>query len=295
MALSMEQLRAAFKSEDKSQSRPNNYYPFWLMNTGEQCVVRFLPDGNEDNPQGFVVEKATHSLLINGEEKKVRCFKPESDCPICKVSAAFYKDNDELNGKKYWKKKQHIAQAIIVEDPLPPDKETKATHQGQVRFIALGYQLYNIIKDSFESGELGEIPPYQYIGGCDFIIKKTEQGKYASYAVGSRFARRSSDLTEEQIAVVEEQKIDLITLLPAYTEMTKVESMLEASLNGGGYGETEHVSVPTNNTNPVVPDMVTSSVDDDVFEAVSTESTSSESGDDLDAMLARIRARNGEE
>lgn len=294
MALSIEQLRAAFKTDESRQSRPNNYYPFWDMKPGEQAIVRFLPDKNPDNPLGFMVEKLMHTLTINGENKSVPCMKMyDEECPICKVSGAYYKDKDEANGKKYWRKKQHLAQALIVEDPLPADSDSGETHEGKVRFIALGYQLYNIIKESFESGELDEIP-FAYEGGCDFIIKKTEQGKYASYAVGSRFARKATDLTEDQIAVAEDQMIELDTLLPAMPELAKVEGMLEAALSGGDYVEDGDDSTPAAKpaATKAAPkaEKVTEAVEETVEETAEAEG-GEEFDDDVDEMLQQIRAR----
>ena len=208
MALTLEQIKAAFKKQDTTESRPSNYYRFWDMKIGEQAVVRFLPDTNTDNPFGFMVEKLMHTLEINGETKSIPCLKMyEDNCPICNVSSAYYKDEGKgsVNGKKYWRKKQHIVQALIVEDPLPANPETGETSEGKVKFLNLSYQIYSVIKEAFESGELDEVP-YFFEGGCDFIIKKTEGGDYPKYDVGSKFARRSSDLTEDEIAVAEDIK-----------------------------------------------------------------------------------------
>lgn len=292
MALSIEQLRAAFKTDETKQSRPNNYYPFWDMKTGEQAIVRFLPDKDSDNPLGFMVEKLMHNLVINGENKNVPCLKmSDQDCPICKLSSAYYKDKDEANGKKYWRKKQHLAQALIVEDPLPANSDSGESHEGQVRFIALGYQLYNIIKESFESGELDEIP-FAYDGGCDFIIKKTEQGKYASYAVGSRFARKSTDLTDDQVAIVEDQMIELHTLLPSPPEVEKVESMLEAALGHGEYVEDDAPSKPA--AKAAAKPAATPAVEEEAETTTPVvEDEAAETDGDVDDMLAKIRARQG--
>lgn len=235
MALSLEQLRNAYKTPDKEQqnSMGNNYFPFWNAQIGETVAVRFLPDKNPENPLGFLVEKLMHTLEINGEKKSVPCLKMYGEeCPICKVSAQYYKANDKVNGKKFWRKKQHLAQALVIADPLPPDEQTKETHVGKVRYMALGYQIYNIIKESFESGVLDEIP-YAYKGGTNFIIKKSKQGEYSTYAVGSRFDRTPSDLSADEIAMIQGQLIDLSTLLPKNPGMEKVEAMLEAALTGG--------------------------------------------------------------
>ncbi len=238
--LTLEQLQSAFKkAENDGNSLPNNYYPFWLMKDGESATVRFLPDADEDNPLGFMAESLKHTLEINGETKSVACLKMfEEDCPICKVSSEYYKKEDKENGKKFWRKKQHITQAIIISDPLPADETTGETHEGKIRFLTLGYQIYNVMKEAFGSEELDAVP-YAFKNGCDFIIKKTKQGEYSTYAVGSRFARKSSDLTDEQLAIVEENLGVLSDLLPRNPGFEKVQGMLEAALTGSSYTTNE--------------------------------------------------------
>lgn len=240
MALSLEQLTAAFKKQDTKESRPSNYYRFWDMAFGEQAIVRFVPDGNDTNPLGFIVEKFMHNLTINGENKSIPCLKMyDEECPICKVSSAYYADEgkESVNGKKYWRKKQHIIQALVVEDPLPVNPETGVNAEGKVMFLNFGFQLYSVIKEAFESGELDQVP-YFFEGGCDFIIKKVRgPDGNAKYDVGSKFARRSSDLTDDEIAVVQDQSVDLSTLIPPNPTLEKVEAMLEAALTGAAYSD----------------------------------------------------------
>jgi len=288
MTLSLDQLKSAFGQADKKEggsSRPNNYYPFWNMKDGEQCIVRFLPDKDPENPMGFMVEKRTHVLTINGEEKTVPCATMYGDkCPICEVSSSYYKAEDKANGKKYWRKKQHIAQALIIEDPLPPDSETGENHEGKVRFVALGYQLFNIIKEAFESGELDEIP-YAYQGGTDFIIKKSKQGEYSTYALGSKFARKSRDLSDDEIALAQDQMVELTSLLPQALGEEKLHSMLEAAMNGTPLAE--NASTPS--SAPAASASAASEATD-----TSTESSSDESddgNDEADEILAAIRNR----
>ena len=102
-------------------------------------------------------------------------------------------------------------------------------------YASLSWQLYNVIKEAFESGELDDVP-FAYEGGCDFIIKKTKQGEYASYQM-SKFARSESDLDAEQIEFVEGQIIDLSELLPANPGREKVDAMLMAALTGEEYSD----------------------------------------------------------
>lgn len=286
MSLSIEQLRAAFKkNENEGSSRPNNYYPFWNIPEGSQATVRFLPDANAENPMGFLVEKLMHTLTINGENKSVPCLKMYGeDCPICKVSSAYYKEEDKVNGKKYWRKKQHIAQALILEDPLPKNEETDENHEGKVRFLALGFQVFNILKDVFESGELDEIP-FAYEGGTNFIIKKTKQGDYPSYNL-SKFARKSTDLTDDEIAMVTDQMVDLSTLLPKHPGLEKVEAMLEAALTGAEYSDSDGKSNDKPAAKAEKPAAKAAAV-----EEPAGDDDDGEYDDEADKILQQIRAR----
>lgn len=261
MTLTLEQLQSAFKkTENDGNNLPNNYYPFWTMKDGESATVRFLPDANEDNPLGFMVEKLMHTLQINGETKSVACLKMfGEDCAICQVSSNYYKKEDKTNGKKFWRKAQHITQAIIIEDPLDADETTGETHEGKIRFLTLGYQIYNVLKEAFASGELDDVP-YAFKNGCDFVIKKSKQGEYSTYAVGSRFVRKSSNLTKEQLALVGENLGDLSDLLPKNPGVEKVQGMLEAALTGGSL-ETPPETPPADT--PPAPDSADTSADDD--------------------------------
>ena len=274
MTLTLEQLQAAFKKpENEGSNLPNNYYPFWQMKDGESATVRFLPDANPDNPLGFMVEKLMHTLQINGENKSVACLKTfEEDCPICKVSSEYYKKDDKANGKKFWRKAQHITQAIILEDPLDANETTGETHVGKIRYLTLGYQIYNVLKEAFGSAELDDVP-YAFKNGCDFVIKKSKQGEYSTYAVGSRFVRKSSDLTDEQLALVEENLGDLSDLLPKNPGVEKVQGMLEAALTGGSF------------TAPAAP------AETPVATPASETVTEAPADDDGEDILEQIRAR----
>lgn len=244
--LSIAQLKAAFatpKQEERDFGN-SNFYPFYNMKANEKAVVRFLSDKNPDNPRGFLVEKVFHVLTINGQKRNVPCLSMyDEDCPICAVSAEYYKNKDEANGKKYWKKKQYLAQALVVEDPLPADAKTNVKHLGNVRILALGYQLYNIIKEAFGSDDL-EAAPYDNQDGYDFTIKKTMQGEYPTYVVGTKFANKSRSLSEEELMVTDEQSVDLVTTLPRNPGAEKVQAMLNADMSGTSYDSEDDANSP---------------------------------------------------
>lgn len=218
----------------------SQFLPFWDMKTGEQMTVRFLPDANTDNPLLFVVEKLTHSLEINGERKTVPCRKMygHDDCPICKVSAAFFKKKDKDNGLKYWRRKQYISQVLVLEDPLPANEEGK-TNVGEVRPVLLGPKIYDAVKLAIEDNELEEVP-CDFENGTDFIIKKGKQGEFADYS-RSKFARNPSALDPETVETVTEKMVDLSTLLPKEPDLDFVNDLLEQAMNGksGSRGDDE--------------------------------------------------------
>ena len=305
--LSFEELKAQFKKGDgTNEGGQNNYYPFWNMEVGEQATIRFLPDANEDNPTGFLLEKVMHVLEINGEKKSVPCLKMYGEeCPICKVSAAFYKKDDKVNGKKYWRKKQYLTQALIIDDPLPADKETGETQVGKIRYLALGNKIYDSIKDAFESGDLDDAPDLLK-GGTNFVIKKRQQGEYADYSRSS-FVKRASDLDDDTIDYVKSSSIDLSTLLPKNPGVDKVEAMLQAAMSGAEYTPDSGDSgdapddVPTEHINSAKEAAVKSSKPVVATEPetkptkpakTQAESSDGDGGDDdPEAILARLRAR----
>lgn len=299
-------LRAQYTAPTKSAENTgggqfNNYYPFWNMKSGQRAVVRFLADTNDSNPHGFLVEKSTHTLQVNGKPKQVPCLSMYGqECPVCKISQAFYKADDKLNGKKYWRKKQYIAQALIVDDPLPADEKTGETHAGKVRYLSLGYQIYNVIKEAFASTDDPlEGIPYDFEDGYDFFIKRTDAGQYPSYTSGTKFHSKQRSLTEEEVVAANEGMVDLSTLLPQNPGYEKVNSFLEADMNGGtAEDEDEGAPAPAPARNSRASDP-----DDDMpytppaRQAPAPKPTPAPAADDEDGdvndMLATIRARRG--
>lgn len=230
MALDINALRAAFGTNNKP-SAPSNYFPFFTMNDGEQSTIRFLPDLDANNPLGFLVEKRTHVLTVNGRPKTIPCLKMYGkQCPICAASSQYYNAGDRVNGKKYYRKIQHIGQALIVTTPVQP-KDGEDAFEGTVRLVQISPQIHKVIHESIMSGDLEEAP-FDFEFGTNFIIKKDKQGDYSSYSF-SKFAKRETALDEETIEYVKTQMKDLSTLLPAEPSVEEVEAWLEAEMTGG--------------------------------------------------------------
>lgn len=289
---SLAAMRAAFGDESKrsnenAEPTNNDMYPFWNMKAGQRCVVRFLPDANTSNPRMFLEEKVTHTLTVNGKPRTVPCLSMyEEDCPICKVSQDYYKAEDKVNGKKYWKKRQYLARVIVVEDPLPANTDTGEKFEGKVCTISLGFQIYNIIKEAFADPDVFDAPPQSLTEGYDFIIKKTEQGEYSSYATGTKFSAKQRPLSEEEMGSALDSSVALNTLLPRNPGVDRVTAMLNADLNGGDADQEQPAARPAKEA----PAKQASSASAPAPEA-SDEAPAGGEPSDVEAMIAAIKAR----
>lgn len=244
----IELLKQRLKTEkEKKESGGTTYssdiYPFWQMNMDESARVRILPDKNEDNPYMFYIDRLEHKLSINGEDKKIPCRQMYGeDCPICDLSRKYYKEEGKgsKNGKYYYRNKTSIVRVLVVDDPLDPNKETGETYEGKVLNTQFGFQLMEKIKEQISSDDLGDFTDFNE--GYDFIIKKTKQGEYGTYSVGSQFARKPTAIDEDVQDAIE--LVDLSTLLPKDIGFEKVQNMLQAHLGGGDYEEEEEAPAP---------------------------------------------------
>lgn len=311
----LEALRRAFSAPTRSAGY-GNYYPFFLMDNNQEAVVRFLPDKNPSNPLRYLVEKLDHRLVINGETKTTPCLSQYGeDCPICQTAQRYYKleGDDSENGRAYYKKRKYIGQILVVKDPLPV-KEGEESNVGKLMHITIGFQIFNVMKNAIDRGFVKALP-YNYKNGYDFVIVKSPQGKFSTYSLGSAFAPDPRPLDDDTIAYVEENIVDLSTLIPENPGIEKTEALLQAALTGESLVEEEandaHVSpaVPPVRQQTVapstpVPTAPSNDFDDDVpldkgnvseTPTVTTKSSSllddDDGEEDAEDILAQIKAR----
>lgn len=208
------------------------FFNFWKADMDTVSTVRFLPDLDEENPMGFLVENLAHELVINGKREKVPCLKMYGqECPICALSQDYYDEksanHNEALGKKYYRKKSYIGQVIVMETPIEHDQNQI------VKLIEFGPAVFKQIQAAFQSGDLEEAP-FELKGGYNFRIKKTKSGEYASYTTSS-FAPKQTDVGDDII-----EKMELFNLAdyrtPAITRDV-LEAMLTADQTGGTYGD----------------------------------------------------------
>lgn len=233
---SLADLMGAFSQKTQSENTGGGtwklFFPFWKADIGTTSIVRFLPDLDENNPLGFLVENLTHDLMINGKKKTVACGKMYGEsCPICELSQKYYDEkspdyNKEL-GYKFYRKKNYIGQVIVRETPIEHD------HEQLVKLIEFGPKIFKQIQAAFQSGDL-ENPPYEFEGGHNFRINKTKSGEYADYGTSS-FAPRSSNVEEDLIEQIE--LFDLAKYRAPHVARDVLEGMLIAVESGGTYNE----------------------------------------------------------
>lgn len=227
---SLADLAAAFESKTNGTGGDQNwkkFFNFWKAPQDTTSVVRFLPDLDEDNPLGFLVENLTHELVVNGKREKVACLKMYGEeCPICALSQKYYDEKDpehnEALGKKYYRKKSYIGQVLVIETPVEHDADQL------VKLIDFGPAIFNTIQAAFKSGDLEEAP-YELKGGYNFRIKKTRSGEYASYTT-SNFSPKQTDVADELIDAIE--LYDLKQYRTPKTSREQLEMMLIADQTG---------------------------------------------------------------
>lgn len=239
MALSFEQLKAAFQNRSQPQGNTgfwDKFYPFYKMNYDQIATVRFLPDLDEENPLGFLVENRYHELMVNGQKKRVACLRMYGEaCPCCELSSAHYDKGDAATGKVFYRKIDYIGQVLVLESPFEyPIKP----EENPVRLISISPKIYQRIESAFTRGDL-DTNPVDLLNGYNFRIIKTKQGEWANYD-SSDFARKSSPVPDDLIGRI--SLYDIKNFRFTKVERDAMEAMINAHLTGAKYGEEQQAA-----------------------------------------------------
>ena len=230
-----------FKQKEQAQqsSSGNKFYNFWLMKDDESALVRFIPDADQDNPMGFMVENVTHNLYINGKRKVVPCMKHMygEDCPICNHSAKLYDQGNQDEGKKFYRKKEYLGNVIVVDSPF--DYQENDESKSVQRYISFGPQILKIIQNAFMSDDLDAMP-CDYDEGYDFRIQKSKQGEYSTYSL-SNFARKSSAVPIELREMIQEVSLKSLRTPPMAQDV--MEALLLSAITGNDNAPSEERAV----------------------------------------------------
>lgn len=232
------------RSSDGNRSGgDNSVYPFWNLKEGGESVIRFLPDGNENNTF-FWVERAMIKLPfagIKGETDsrstivQVPCMEMYGDsCPILNEVRGWFKDPSlEDMGRKYWKKKSYIFQGFVTEDGLGEQEKP----ENPIRRFIIGPQIFKLIQSALLDPELEDLPT-DYIHGLDFRMKKGSKGGFADYST-STWSRRERPLSEQEQSIISQHGLfnlnDFLPKKPTEVELKVMKEMFEASVDGEAF------------------------------------------------------------
>ena len=246
---SLAEIRAKLKEQEantggnRGPSGPNPIYPFWNIKEGASAILRFLPDGDQDNTF-FWKERLMIKLPfagIKGEtdsrpvQVQIPCMEMYGDsCSILQEVRGWFKDSSlEDMGRKYWKKRSYIFQGFVTENPLADDEAP----ENPIRRFIIGPQIFQIIKQALMDPDMEELPT-DYTAGVDFRLNKTSKGGYADYST-SNWARRERPLDDAEMQAVNTHGLfnlsDFLPKKPADVELKVMQEMFEASVDGEAY------------------------------------------------------------
>jgi len=244
---SLADIRKRLAEQESKRNRtfndePSPIYPHWNINDGDTAIVRFLEDGNPENPY-FWVERAMFKFPFNGIKGdpsagnvivQVPCMEMygEKDAVLDEVRTWFKDSSMEEMGRRYWKKRSYIFQGFVRKDPM----DLKAPENPIRRFI-INPQIFNLIKNGLIDPEI-EYLPTDPVHGLDFRIIKITKGGYSDYTTSS-WARKETPLTDEELEAIEKYGLSNLAdfLPPKPTEEVQkvIREMFEASVDGEPY------------------------------------------------------------
>jgi hypothetical protein len=283
----LEALKSAFDKKNNTNQAEQSwklFYPFWKMPDDSIAVVRFLPDLDEDNALGFLVENLQHELVINGQRKKVPCLSMHGeDCPICALSRKYYDEQNEAMGKKYYRKKSYIGQVLVIESPIEHDQSQL------VKLIDFGPQVFTQIQAAFRSGDL-EDAPYEFKGGYNFRFRKTKTGSGQNSYATSNFAPKQTDIDDE---IIEQLKLfNLADYRGKKLDHATIEAMLVADQTGAAFDGGDDEPEPQRAVETVAKTVVKQAEPE--VTASQPAATTSKASSVLEQLKARARAQKAE-
>ncbi len=249
-AMSLEKMRRLLTAKNPElatlTSKPRadtSIYRHWEMALNATATLRFLPDGNTDNPF-FWVERDMIKLPFTGikgkpEVKPLQVLVPcmqmyDEECPILQEVRSWMKDPTlEEMARRYWKKRSYFYQGFVRVSPF---HESDAP-QNPIRQFIIGPQIHCLVLNMLMHRDLLE-SPCDIERGMDFTIKKTDKSGYANYDQ-SYWAFKESALSSTEREAVELYGLkDLGTRLPPKPNAEAVRvirEMFEASIDGELY------------------------------------------------------------
>jgi hypothetical protein len=245
----LEAIRAKLKeaktrggSGSRSNGGDNASYAFWNIPDNQTATVRFLPDKDPENTffwrrreviklpfEGAVGGQypTTQRVIVN-----VPCVEMWGEqCPILREVRIWWKDpaKEEL-ARAYWKKKSYIYQGFVGTSPFEEEEKP----ENPIRRFLINPSIHDIIEKSLMDAEM-EDAPTDYVGGRDFVIRKSRKDKYANYGTSSWSFKTRTLSADEMGAIDNHGLFDLKEFLgrkPDADEMDAIKALFEASKAG---------------------------------------------------------------
>lgn len=172
------QLKDAISSlKDKSPSYKDDRFwgPTKDVAGNATATIRFLPQ--RDLSKAPILETFRHGFQIKGRWFIEECPHTVGEkCPICEYASELW-DSDEEEGHKHWRKRQYIANVLIIDDTADE------SNNGQVKLFKFGKKIYNMIMEAVapEDGDDEAINVFDFDEGVNFKLKLTQVGGFNNY------------------------------------------------------------------------------------------------------------------
>jgi hypothetical protein len=252
------------KNRGKQLSQENNtlpqgfrrIYPHWDMQVGESCILRFVPDGDEnrtffqehfENPIPFVgtTENPTKpvTIYVPCSESPLYGGAKAHPCPIQRriQTENWYKIESMIPvARKYYRRASFHLQGFVRQNPIKSDLQaieaannSDGAGLARLRQFVFVKSLFNTVAQFLEDPDLDTLPT-DFEVGRNFRITVSSVGDYKNYS-GS-FSSAATPLLPEERAWIEKHGIptisSLLPPLPSPEEQKEHYAMFEASLNG---------------------------------------------------------------
>ena len=204
--LEQETRSSGTKSNTKSD---NTVFPHWSIPDNTSASLRFLPDGDTNNPFFWLKREMIRlefAGVKGGDESRpvtiqVPCIEMYDDetttCPIHAELRQWFKDPSlEDVARKYWKKKSYLFQGFVTESDLVEEAPTNP-----IRRFMISPQIFKVISAALMDVDFTSLPT-DYNEGTDFRVVKGQNGKWADYST-SNWARRERSLNQDELDAVE--------------------------------------------------------------------------------------------
>ena len=160
---------------------------FWRPPSGKS-IIRFLPRLESKIPW-----KVVYTHRNGNDNATVTCLRTfNKKCPICDKAWEMY--NSEIKSEKdisfkVRKKARYLINIMVIKDPENPEND------GKIKLLSMGQKMFELLKESFESDDLG-LKIFDALDGYNFEINRKKIGDYPDYS-SSRFIVKKSAVASD--------------------------------------------------------------------------------------------------